>query len=188
MQIGELREAGKIVPESSSVSRRIDPITGRLVAQATVMRPATARLGVDVEVIDDPEVVNAWCMAGGRMAIYTGLIQKLDPTDDELAQVHGPRDQPRAREPHGGAHVGGDRDQCWHRSRRRAVGRLAAHDEHGSHCGRARGQMPNSRTAEIGSRRDRHRARRQGRLQPERGDHAVAKDGRAWRAAGRRSS
>jgi len=28
-------------------------------------------------------------MAGGRMAIYTGLIQKIDPTDDELAQVMG---------------------------------------------------------------------------------------------------
>jgi predicted Zn-dependent protease len=28
-------------------------------------------------------------MAGGRMAIYTGLILKVDPTDDELAQVMG---------------------------------------------------------------------------------------------------
>jgi predicted Zn-dependent protease len=28
-------------------------------------------------------------MAGGRMAIYTGLLQKIDPTDDELAQVMG---------------------------------------------------------------------------------------------------
>ena len=37
--------------------------------------------------IDDPEVVNAWCMAGGKMAIYTGLLQKIKPTDDELAQV-----------------------------------------------------------------------------------------------------
>jgi predicted Zn-dependent protease len=40
-------------------------------------------------VIDEPETVNAWCMAGGRMALYTGLIQKVDPTDDELAQVMG---------------------------------------------------------------------------------------------------
>jgi len=38
-------------------------------------------------VIDDPETINAWCMAGGRMAIYTGLIKQMDPTDDELAQV-----------------------------------------------------------------------------------------------------
>jgi predicted Zn-dependent protease len=87
MQIGELRSAGKIVAESSSVSRRVDAITERLVAQAVALRPETAEWQWSVEVIDEPEVVNAWCMAGGRMAIYTGLIEKLDPTDDELAQV-----------------------------------------------------------------------------------------------------
>ena len=87
MQIGELRSAGKIVAESSNVSRRVDAITERLVAQAVALRPETAEWQWSVEVIDEPEVVNAWCMAGGRMAIYTGLIEKLDPTDDELAQV-----------------------------------------------------------------------------------------------------
>jgi predicted Zn-dependent protease len=87
MQIGELRRAGKIVPESSRVARRVEAITERLVAQAIEMRPATADWQWSVEVIDDPDVVNAWCMAGGRMAMYTGLIEKLDPTDDELAQV-----------------------------------------------------------------------------------------------------
>ena len=89
MQIGELREAGKIVSESSRASRRVDEITGRLVAQAIKMRPETASWDWTIEVIDDPEVINAWCMAGGRMAVYTGLLQKLDPTDDELAQVLG---------------------------------------------------------------------------------------------------
>ena len=87
MQIGELRKAGKIVSESSRVARRVEAITERLVAQAIEMRPETADWEWSMEVIDDPEVVNAWCMAGGRMAVYTGLIQKLDPTDDELAQV-----------------------------------------------------------------------------------------------------
>src|SRR5688572_6007672 len=87
MQIGELREAGKVLPESSSAARRVDTITGRIVAQAIELRPATADWEWTIEVIDDPEVVNAWCMAGGRMAVYTGLLQKLDPTDDELAQV-----------------------------------------------------------------------------------------------------
>jgi predicted Zn-dependent protease len=86
-QIGELRSAGKIVAESANVSRRVDAITERLVAQAVALRPGTADWQWSVEVIDEPEVVNAWCMAGGRMAIYTGLIEKLDPTDDELAQV-----------------------------------------------------------------------------------------------------
>ena len=52
-------------------------------------RPDSAQWQWSVQVIDDPKTVNAWCMAGGRMAIYTGLIQKVDPTDDELAQVMG---------------------------------------------------------------------------------------------------
>jgi predicted Zn-dependent protease len=87
MQIGELRKEGKIVSGSSRVARRVEEITERLVAQAIEMRPETADWEWSMEIIDDPDVVNAWCMAGGRMAVYTGLIQKLDPTDDELAQV-----------------------------------------------------------------------------------------------------
>ena len=87
MQIGELRREGKIASESSRVSRRVEEITERLVAQAILMRPETADWEWTIEVIEEPEVVNAWCMAGGRMAVYTGLIEKLDPTDDELAQV-----------------------------------------------------------------------------------------------------
>ncbi|MDR9435344.1 MAG: M48 family metallopeptidase, partial [Thiohalophilus sp.] len=42
-----------------------------------------------VAVIDDPETVNAWAMAGGRMAVYTGLMEQLKLTDAELAQIMG---------------------------------------------------------------------------------------------------
>jgi predicted Zn-dependent protease len=40
-----------------------------------------------MQVIDDPETVNAWAMAGGKMALYTGLVEQIQPSDDELAQV-----------------------------------------------------------------------------------------------------
>lgn len=86
--MGQLKSQGKLVSDPKLLAR-VERITERLVAQAVAMRPATAKWDWSVEVIDEPDTVNAWCMAGGRMALYTGLIRKLDPTDDELAQVMG---------------------------------------------------------------------------------------------------
>ena len=68
---------------------RVGVITGRLVAETVRLYPHTAHWRWSVALIDGPETVNAWCMAGGRMAIYSGLVHKLDLTDDELAQVMG---------------------------------------------------------------------------------------------------
>jgi predicted Zn-dependent protease len=87
-QMNELKSQGKLVTDPKIVGR-VDRITGRLVAQAVLKRPDSAKWEWSVEVIDDPKTVNAWCMAGGRMAVYTGLLEKIDPTDDELAQVMG---------------------------------------------------------------------------------------------------
>ncbi len=86
--MGKLSSEGKLVTDPK-ILKRVDTITGRLISQAIIMRPATSSWEWSVQVIDEPKTVNAWCMAGGRMAIYTGLIQKVDPTDDELAQVMG---------------------------------------------------------------------------------------------------
>jgi predicted Zn-dependent protease len=83
-----LTEEGK-VDNDPVLKKRVTAITERLVAQAVKMRPATARWDWSIKVIDDPEVVNAWCMAGGKMAIYTGLVEQLHATDDEIAQVMG---------------------------------------------------------------------------------------------------
>ncbi|MCC7258086.1 MAG: M48 family metallopeptidase [Gammaproteobacteria bacterium] len=86
--MSKLDAEGKLVTDPKLVNR-VNTITGRLIAQAIAYRPETKAWEWSVRVIDDPKTVNAWCMAGGRMAIYTGLIQKVDPTDDELAQVMG---------------------------------------------------------------------------------------------------
>ena len=86
--MSKLSSEGKLVTDPKLVNR-VDTITGRLIAQAIIMRPDTRNWEWSVQIIDDPKTVNAWCMAGGRMAIYTGLILKVDPTDDELAQVMG---------------------------------------------------------------------------------------------------
>jgi len=87
-EMGKARQEGKLVTDPRLVNR-VKVITERLVAQAVKMRPDSAQWEWSVQVIDEPKNVNAWCMAGGRMAVYTGLIQQVDPTDDELAQVMG---------------------------------------------------------------------------------------------------
>lgn len=70
-----------------AINARVLEITGRLITEAIKSRPDTADWEWSVVVIDDPATVNAWCMAGGRMALYTGLLDEIQPTDDELAQV-----------------------------------------------------------------------------------------------------
>ena len=83
-----LDDKGKI-DNNPAVTKRVKLITGRLISQAIEKFPHTRSWDWSVKVIDDPEMVNAWCMAGGKMAIYTGLLNKVKPTDDELAQVMG---------------------------------------------------------------------------------------------------
>ncbi len=87
-QMAALNQEGLLVSDPRLVAR-IDTITGRLIAQAILLRPESADWEWSVEIIEDPETINAWCMAGGRMAIYTGLINQIRPTDDELAQIMG---------------------------------------------------------------------------------------------------
>ena len=81
-------EKGKL-DNDPVLKERVYRITGRLIAQAIKMRPDTANWAWTIKIIDDPDTVNAWAMAGGKMALYTGLVQKLKPSDDELAQVLG---------------------------------------------------------------------------------------------------
>lgn len=79
---------GKLDNDPKQV-QRVNKITDRLIEQAIKLRPDTRNWQWSIKVIDDPETVNAWCMAGGKMAIYTGLIHQLSATDDEIAQVMG---------------------------------------------------------------------------------------------------
>jgi predicted Zn-dependent protease len=70
-------------------AKKVQEITDKLVRQAVRVRPDSASWKWEVQVIDDPKVVNAFCMAGGKMAIYTGMWEQLKATDEEIAQVMG---------------------------------------------------------------------------------------------------
>jgi predicted Zn-dependent protease len=87
--MGDLGKKKQIEPPESERVKKVREISNRLIAQAVKLRPASADWKWEVQVIDDPKTVNAFCMAGGKMAIYTGLLEQVKATDDEVAQVMG---------------------------------------------------------------------------------------------------
>ena len=86
--VQQLEDDDKLVNDPLSVAR-VARITGRLVSIAIADYPESADWKWSVAIVDDAETVNAWCMAGGRMAVYTGLFDQLELTDDEFAQIMG---------------------------------------------------------------------------------------------------
>lgn len=85
--MGQARQQGALDTNSAHV-QRVRAITQRLINQVGVFRPDARSWNWEMHVVNSDEV-NAWCMPGGKMAIYAGLINKLKPTDDELAAVIG---------------------------------------------------------------------------------------------------
>ena len=75
--------------DDPELADRVQLITGRLVAVAVNEYPHTRDWEWSVVLIDDPATVNAWCMAGGRMAVYSGLFELAHLDDEELAQIMG---------------------------------------------------------------------------------------------------
>ncbi|HLA35217.1 MAG TPA: M48 family metallopeptidase [Rhodocyclaceae bacterium] len=84
----DFRAEEKILDDDPRVGR-VRGIADRLIDQAVAYRPDSAKWLWTIEVIEEDETVNAFCMPGGRMAVYTGLLEKVKPSDDELAQVLG---------------------------------------------------------------------------------------------------
>jgi Zn-dependent protease with chaperone function len=81
--------SGKGVLDSTSAeAKRVKAIADRLIAQAPKLRPDSAKWNWEVNLIKSDDL-NANCGPGGKIIVYTGLIDSLKLTDDELAAVMG---------------------------------------------------------------------------------------------------
>ena len=91
-QYGELLQEARakraLAPESHPQLQRLRAISSRLIADAPRWNDRARAWRWEVNLIGSNSV-NAFCMPGGKIAVFTGLIDKLQLTDDEVAMVVG---------------------------------------------------------------------------------------------------
>ncbi|MBV8617918.1 MAG: M48 family metallopeptidase [Curvibacter sp.] len=67
---------------------RLRAIARRLIPQALPWNPRARDWKWEVNLIGSRQI-NAFCMPGGKIAFYTGILEQLQLTDDEVAMVMG---------------------------------------------------------------------------------------------------
>lgn len=76
------------IDSNSKTAKRVHKIFNKMVPYANRENQTGQTFDWQIEVIKSKEL-NAWAMPGGKMAFYTGLVETLNLTDDEIATVMG---------------------------------------------------------------------------------------------------
>ena len=77
-----------ILNEDPALLRRVQVIADRIRPQTQVFRADAPSWNWEVNVLES-EQLNAFCMPGGKIMFYSGLIEQLELSDDEIAVVMG---------------------------------------------------------------------------------------------------
>lgn len=144
--MGQARTQGAL-DSNAAQTQRVRTITQRLIQHVDVFRPDARQWNWEVHVVNSSEV-NAWCMPGGKMAIYAGLINAVKPTDDELAAVIG-HEMAHALREHSREQVSQQMATGIGLSVLAAVTGMPAASDLGSELTKVMFTLPNSRTHEI---------------------------------------
>lgn len=79
---------GALLPTDHPQMQRVRRIATAVIAQSQRFNPRAAQWKWEVNIVADPQI-NAFCMPGGKIGVYTGILEKLKLTDDELAMIIG---------------------------------------------------------------------------------------------------
>ena len=98
----EAKEKGALAAQGSPQLQRLRGISGRLIPQAAQWNERARQWRWEVNLVGSKQI-NAFCMPGGKIAFYTGILEQLKLTDDEIAMImghemaHALREHARAR-------------------------------------------------------------------------------------------
>ncbi len=86
--MGQAHEKKALAPKDHPQLKRIRAIAIQLIPFAASWNPRAKDWQWEVNLIGSPQI-NAYCMPGGKIAFYTGILDKLQLSDDEIAMVMG---------------------------------------------------------------------------------------------------
>ena len=96
------RQKNALAPESDPRVRRLNAIAQKIIPHTKKWNDRADQWKWEVNLIGSPQL-NAFCMPGGKIAFFQGIIDKLQLSDDEIAIVmghemaHALREHARAR-------------------------------------------------------------------------------------------
>jgi predicted Zn-dependent protease len=80
-------EEGQLNTDPKRV-KQLRAIADRLIPHTRIFREDAPEWNWEVNYIDSDQL-NAWCMPGGKIAFYSGIIDTLELTEDEIAAIMG---------------------------------------------------------------------------------------------------
>ena len=92
----------KLAEDDDPLLNKLESILARIQPHASLWNPEAARWDWEVILIEDKQL-NAFCMPGGKIAFFSGIVEELKLTDDEIAMImghemaHALREHARAR-------------------------------------------------------------------------------------------
>ena len=78
----------KLLNTDAQTLQRLNRIANRLIHEVGAFRSDASGWKWEVNLIKS-DTLNASCMPGGKILFYSGIIEKLQLTDDEIAQIMG---------------------------------------------------------------------------------------------------
>lgn len=86
--MAEARAQGALAPSGDAQLRRLHAVAQRIIPFTSQWNARARQWRWEINLIRSKEI-NAFCMPGGKIAFYTGILDRLSLTDDEAAMVMG---------------------------------------------------------------------------------------------------